>query len=313
MRAGPPKEVYTRDEARRLLSLEERQLRRWEAQRLVPRLEEFAWPDLIALSSLKKLLATRVPVVRVRRAVEAIRAKLAGIDNPFRDLKIVAEGRAVAVLVDGQKMEPVSGQLLLDFDSRALADLLSFPGARKTAGESAKREAERWFEKGLELEQTGALPEEIIAAYQRALELDPRSAGALVNLGTVYYHLQKWIDAERCYKRAIEADAEYPLAYFNLGNLYEEIGRPKIAATQYLAALRISPQYADAHYNFALLAQAQGDFMTAVRHWKAYLKLDGSSSWAEIARTELEKLRQAVVRGGGGARSQGPEDRSRGA
>jgi tetratricopeptide (TPR) repeat protein len=303
MRAGSPKEVYTRDEVRRLLGITERQLRGWEKQRLVPRLDEFAWPDLVALSSLKKLLATRVSTVRVRRVVEALRTKLADADNPFRDVKIFREGHTLAVVIEGHMMEPVTGQLLLDFDCRALAGLLAFPGARQAA-DATRREAEQWFEKGLELEQIGAPPEDIVAAYRRALDLDPRSAGALVNLGTVYYHLKDWAQAERCYKQAIEVDPAYALAYFNLGNLYEEIGRRSLAAVQYLAALRISPQYADVHYNLALLMQAEGDIMTAVRHWKAYLKLDGSSSWADIARAELEKLRSAAVVVGGGFRTE---------
>jgi hypothetical protein len=36
--------------------------------------------------------------------------------------------------------------------------------------------------------------------------------------------------------------------------------------------------------------------MKAVHHWKAYLKLDSSGQWAEIARRQLERLRQTVVR-----------------
>jgi hypothetical protein len=36
--------------------------------------------------------------------------------------------------------------------------------------------------------------------------------------------------------------------------------------------------------------------MSAVRHWKAYLKLDPGDSWAVIARRELDKLRRALLR-----------------
>jgi hypothetical protein len=32
-----------------------------------------------------------------------------------------------------------------------------------------------------------------------------------------------------------------------------------------------------------------------MRHWRLYLKLDGGSSWAAIARRELEKLSEASV------------------
>jgi hypothetical protein len=55
------------------------------------------------------------------------------------------------------------------------------------------------------------------------------------------------------------------------------------------------PTYADAHYNLALLHQNSGEVMEAVRHWKAYLKLDGSSEWSRIARRELAKLEAVTV------------------
>jgi hypothetical protein len=44
------------------------------------------------------------------------------------------------------------------------------------------------------------------------------------------------------------------------------------------------------------LCERTGDALKAVHHWKAYLKLDGSGQWAEIARKQLERLRQAVIR-----------------
>jgi tetratricopeptide (TPR) repeat protein len=298
MLAGPPQQSYTREEALRLVGISERQLRGWERQELVPHLDQYGFSDLIALRSLQKLRGSRVPSARIRSAVRALRQKLDGIENPLKELKIVCEGRKVAVLVDGQKMEPVSGQLLLDFDRAELRTLLSFPpeGREKPARAEARvKEAEKWFERGLELEETGAPPEEIIAAYKKALELDPNSAGAAVNLGTVFYHLRQWQEAERAYTQALEIDADYALAHFNLGNLFDERGQREQAALHYLSALKLNPNYADAHYNLALLCQSHGDLMKAVRHWKAYLKLDGSSSWSSVARRELDKLCRAAV------------------
>jgi tetratricopeptide (TPR) repeat protein len=299
MLAGPPKQVYTRREAERVLGITERQLRGWEKQELVPKLDQYAFSDLIALRSLQRLRASRVPPERIRRAVRALRQKLGGVADPLKELKIVCEGRKVAVLLDGQKMEADSGQLLLNFDRAELNSLLAFPGeaAPKERSEAVarQREAEEWFEKGLELEQTGAPLDEIVDAYKKALELDPRSAGALVNLGTIHYHLRQWQDAERCYREALQVDPSYALAHFNLGNLFDETGQRGRALLHYQSALEISPEYADAHYNAALVYQSQGDLMRAVRHWKAYLKLDPNSSWAAIARRELDKLTRATV------------------
>lgn len=300
MPPSSPKQAYSRQEALRLARVSERQLRRWEKQELVPTLHEYGFTDLIALRSLEKLRQNRVPAVRIRGAVRALRNRLHGVTDPLKELKIFCEGRRVAVLVDGQKMEPMSGQLLLDFDAEELRGLLAFPGGRQSETDkqqtaARKREAEKWFEKGLDLEQTGAPPEEIMSAYRRAIDLDPGSAGALVNLGTVHYHLRKWADAERCYKEALTVDPSYALAHFNLGNLFDETGDRECAMLHYSSAIRVNPQYADAHYNLALLCQSHGDLLKAVRHWHAYLKLDGSSNWAAIARRELDKLRRAAV------------------
>ena len=301
MLAGQPKQSYSREEALRVVGISGRLLRSWEKQELVPRLDEFAFSDLIALRSLQRLRHDRVPAARIRQAVRALREKLDGVAEPLKELKIVREGRKIAVLLEGQKMEAVSGQLLLDFDRAELKSLLEFPGERAPTSRAARqREAEAWFEKGLDLEQTGAPLPEIIEAYERSLALDPNSAGALVNLGTIHYHLRKWDAAERCYRQALEVDSDYALAHFNLGNLFDETGNRPRALSHYQAALRANPDYADAHYNAALIYQSQGEPMRAVRHWKAYLKLDPASNWASIARRELEKLcRAAVVRGSG--------------
>jgi tetratricopeptide (TPR) repeat protein len=158
------------------------------------------------------------------------------------------------------------------------------------------------------LEQTGAPAPQVIDAYQKALELDPNSAGALVNLGTLYYNARNWGQAERHYKKAVEVDSEYALAHFDLANLYDERGDRIHALEHYLAALQISPNYADAHYNVALLYQGENQPMKAVRHWMEYLKLDPTSEWANIARRELAKLRERTVLQGSGGKKNGKTD-----
>src|SRR5438309_699016 len=67
----------------------------------------------------------------------------------------------------------------------------------------AERQAEAYFQQGLALEETGAPIEKAVEAYSRAVELNPSAAGALVNLGTIYYRQRKYEEAERHYERAI--------------------------------------------------------------------------------------------------------------
>jgi tetratricopeptide (TPR) repeat protein len=278
------------------LNVSERQLKSWEQQKLVSPCETYGFRELVALRTLERLRRARVAPAQIRRALAALAEKLRHIEDPLTQLKLYADGKKIRVEVDGRAMDAESGQLLLDFDPVELNRLLEFRVKDNGQNERDKKaEAERWFQRGLELEQTGGPAEEVIEAYKKSLELDPKSAGALVNLGTIYFNARDWKQAEKYYRDALEADPEYSLAHFDLANLYDERGDRKQALEHYLAALHISPHYADAHYNLALLYQGSNQPMKAVHHWTAYLKLDPASHWSNIARRELTKLKQAAV------------------
>jgi tetratricopeptide (TPR) repeat protein len=298
--APATKQAYSREEVLRLLDVSERQLRSWEKQKFISASGSFTFSDMLALRTLIGLRENKIPPTQIRKALDALRARLRDVGNPLTELKIYSQGKKIHVQFAGQKMESISSQLLLDFDEAEISKLLSFPGQavrENTGGRKHKSrvEAEHWFERGLELEQTGAPMEEIIDAYRKASEIDPTSAGALVNLGTVHFNARNWREAEHHYRQALEVDPHYALAYFNLGNLYDEKGERNEALSHYLSALKFQPNYADAHYNVALLYQSTGQPLKALGHWKLYLKLDPNSSWAVIARRELVKLKDSTI------------------
>jgi tetratricopeptide (TPR) repeat protein len=280
---------------RRKFGLSEQQLKSWERQNLIAAATSYTFSDLLTIKTLIRLREEKVPVREIARALHSLRGKLGEVKQPLAELRVVLDGKRITVHVGGQKMEAVSGQILLDFDAAEIGAVRDFPG-RKRVTANRVRESESWFQKGLELEETGAPVEEAMDAYHKVLELNPGAAGALVNLGTIYYRLRKFADAEKHYREAVEADPEYPLAEFNLGNLYDEQGRLDDALQHYRRALTLNPHYADAHFNLALLCERLGDPLKAVHHWKIYLKLDHSGQWAEIARRQLDRLRQAVIR-----------------
>ncbi len=278
-----------------MLNVSKRQLESWERQAFVRGGDVFTFRDMIAIRALLKLREKRVPTAKIGQALTSLRRKLSEIESPLSELALHWDGRRISVRVAGQRMEAVSGQLLLDFDASSRAPApTTFAAKPKT---DPVVEAEGYFQQGLTLEETGAPVTQAIAAYEKAIEVNPNAAGALVNLGTIYFRDRKLKKAESCYRRALEADPKYPLAHFNMANLYDEQGHAELARKHYEEAIRLDPMYADAYFNLALICEQEGETMKAMSYWKFYLKLDNTSSWAEIARRQMDRLKQAAFVG----------------
>jgi tetratricopeptide (TPR) repeat protein len=293
---------YRREDVLRMVDVTERQLRAWERQGLVPASDTIGFSGLLALKTLKRLRELNIRPLQIRLAMEALKNRLDDIEFPLAQLRITAEGRKIMVHLAGNRMDPFSGQLLLDFDAKEIEKLRSFPVAAPpgpTKNEERERElreyeAEQHFQHGLVLEETGAPVEVAIAAYRNAIDLNPNATGALVNLGTIAFRRRKLKEAAAFYARAMEADPTYPLAHFNLGNLHEEQGDFAVARKHYLEAIKLNPRYADAYFNLALLCERTSDLLQAIGHWQTYLKLDATSSWAGTARKQLDRLKKSV-------------------
>jgi tetratricopeptide (TPR) repeat protein len=295
--AQPSSGAWRREDARRIADVTERQLRTWEKLGLVPATASFGFSDLLALKTLKKLRELRIAPKQIQRAITSLKTRLEDVPQPLAQLRITAEGRRITVHIAGNRMEPITGQLLLDFDAKEIEKLRPFPArpvAQPAKDAASGRVSEQWFQRGLALEETGAPIQDAIAAYTKAIEANPNTSGALVNLGTIAFRQHNLRDALAWYQRAVAADSEYPLAHFNLGNLYDEQGDSASARMHYLDAIRLNPRYADAYFNLALLSERTGDLLRAIGYWQTYLKLDSTSSWAATARKQMERLRKTL-------------------
>ena len=291
------KSGYSREEVLRLVGISERQLRAWQRQDFVHPSAEFQFSDILALKTLKKLRELKIATSTIKQAIANLQERLDGVDYPLAQLRIAAEGKRITVYVSGSRMDPISGQLLLDFDGAREVEKLRSITERESAPKRTKArdaESEIWFQRGLALEETGAPVAEAVAAYRKAIEANPDAAGALVNLGTISFRMRKLREAESYYNRAMAADAEYPLAHFNLGNLHDELGHTHEARKYYQQALKLNPRYADAFFNLALLHEKNNELLQAIASWQNYLRLDATSEWARTARKQLDRLKKTV-------------------
>jgi tetratricopeptide (TPR) repeat protein len=268
-----PTDRFSPDEVQRILGLTEKQLDYWERLRLVsPQKEKgiryYDFRDLIGLRTVKQLVENGVPANRLRRALAALREKLARAEAPLSELRVLSDG-------GGTRLEPLSGQFVLNFDTREL---------NETVRVMTGRSADEWLATALEYEAEGKNRAQAIDAYERAFCVDPVRPDALINCGTLYYEDGNLEKAAEYFRQALVLDPESALAHFNLGSVLDETGHLDAARQHLRQAVRLNPMYPDAHYNLAFVCEKLKAYAEAKQHWQAYVRLEPTGPWASYAR-----------------------------
>ncbi|MGH9561698.1 MAG: tetratricopeptide repeat protein, partial [Terracidiphilus sp.] len=226
----------------------------------------------------------------IRESILAMKA-VSGMANPLIETRVVRTGTRLAFRHHGAMVDPVRGQLLFDFErgQDETATAAPQPQPLRQPTPSGPRAIQESFLAAVRAEECGDKTR-AITLYEEILSLDPNYAPAAINLGTIYFHLRQYGRAEEFYRRATVSDPNYVLAYFDLGNVLDELERLDESIAAYRKAVTLSPRYADAHYNLALACERIGQDRQALRHWRAYVKLDGHGPWADHARGQIRKI-----------------------
>jgi tetratricopeptide (TPR) repeat protein len=275
----------------RILRLTARQLASWEKAELVAAAESYSFFDLLQIKKVRDLCARKVRPAVIRESLQAMQKQVAGMENPLVEAGSFTTGHRVAFRHQGKLVEPIAGQFMFDFSP--LEKVVMSTPISTPRPESQSSDVNELFARGIALEEDPNTQADAIAIYQKVLELDPAHAAAHINLGTLYYNRQEYPLAEKHYRQAIEVDRRYALAYFDLGNVLDETGRVPEAIQTYNTALQLAPTYADAHYNLALAYEKIKEPRKALRHWRAYVKLDTTGPWAVHARNQIQRILQA--------------------
>ena len=280
--------IYRQD-ALRYLKIQASQLRAWEQKQLIPRSDSYTLEEYGRLRTLRDL-SLRFSPSRIFASLGAMRRN--GIENPLLEARPVVGGSRVLFRHRGSVTEPIARQYVFDFEP-APSSVSATAGSDAAPIEFNQTTREtrlsEMFHQAIQCEEAGAI-EQAAASYELILETNPHHAATCINLGTICYNRRQFVRAEELYRRATLADPEYALAFFDLGNALDELKRLAEAITAYRTAIRLVPGYADAHYNLALCYERLGERRPALRHWSAYLKLDGKSRWATHARKQVKKI-----------------------
>jgi tetratricopeptide (TPR) repeat protein len=282
----------------RILRLQERQLAAWERAGLIEArsgetndVSQYTFEELGQLRTLRDLSATRLSVRSIRASVDAMQ-RVAGLNNPLREVSAVQRGRRVTFRHGGALVDPLTPQLAFDFEQTPQARLRVVGGPAMASAAVGRRTAElqEIFLRAVRLEESPESVEAAATLYESILAADANHAAAAINLGTIYYNRRECERAEQLYRRATESDPEYALAFFDLGNVLDELQRLPEAIASYQRAVALVPQYADAHYNLALALERIGQRRRALSHWQTYTRLDPAGPWSAHARAQAKKI-----------------------
>ncbi|NVO01935.1 MAG: tetratricopeptide repeat protein [Bacteroidetes bacterium] len=122
-----------------------------------------------------------------------------------------------------------------------------------------------------------------IKYYEKAVEIYPKYATSLNNLGSIYFiFYQDYKAAEPYFLKALEAKPDYEESCFNLAFTYEKMGKNKKAKRYYLKAISIKPDYIVAYSNLANLVYSTGDPKTAIEINNYAMKAEPTSDMPYI-------------------------------
>jgi len=111
------RDVYRVGDVAKIIGISRRQLQYWDETDLVrPGVRtpgghaRYAFEDLVALKTAKRLIDAGVSVQRIRKSIRALRELLPSVERPLAEVVLVATGDVVLAFKDGTAFDAVSGQ-----------------------------------------------------------------------------------------------------------------------------------------------------------------------------------------------------------
>ncbi len=132
--------------------------------------------------------------------------------------------------------------------------------------------------------------------------LNPQKAAGWANLATIYRNILNLVQNAdvwtiSAYQRAIVLDPQNPMYRLNLGGVYYSLQKYDDALRLFEQAVGLKPDWANAHYNLAWAAYNKGDYQRAVIEMQNVLNLlDPKKAKAdyERAKKELEEFKKKL-------------------
>lgn len=125
-----------------------------------------------------------------------------------------------------------------------------------------------------------------IVATKRAIHVTPNSRELWSNLGSYYWNLQAYDEAEAALRRALQIDLNYAVAHNNLALVLASQGRFEEAEQSFTRALAIDPDYLGCRWDRSLFWLALGRYEQGFKEYETripFRKEEGRRVYPEFA------------------------------
>lgn len=136
-----------------------------------------------------------------------------------------------------------------------------------------KMTAAEYYNYGLESIKKGGF-DEAIAAWEKALKLEPTMVNAYEKLGKAYYTQGRFDKAGEIYRKELEVKPDDPIIYYSLGVVYRMNEQFEDAVRMQTKALSLNPNLATAYNELGLTYCKQKKLDAAIDAHKKALELD---------------------------------------
>jgi len=150
----------------------------------------------------------------------------------------------------------------------------------ESIGREVSQEVEELYNQGRKFYYAGDL-EGAIAAFEKALEIDPKFHDAWKNLvvtwnkrGNILKNLGRYTEAMAAYNKALEIDPKCHFAWNNLGGTLNDLGRNTEAMGAYKTALKFDPNFHFAWNGLGNALNYLGRYTEAIAAYNKALEID---------------------------------------
>jgi pentatricopeptide repeat protein len=115
-------------------------------------------------------------------------------------------------------------------------------------------------------------PEQALASFQKAIELDHDNSYANRMLGFTHMQLGNPMEAERHLQRAIELAPDDAKSYMLLGAVCHQLGKTEAAESKFKGAIAADPMPSEPYFNIAMICAKQGRMKDAKQYYSQALE-----------------------------------------